>query len=188
MLFLCATNILIPESSQWKELIPLVSPIVVICLFIIDRIIGFYFRKREVERNWYLKVLIEPGINKISVFFKNTLESYKLSAEFLDSNKQQPHDNYSALKSKEFGKFQSLKRELEAEVVFPVQITYPLVGEKVMEELRNLEDKFTSSLDNEKFSEVDIKQFHLFVAANRALILKLLYSPLQTRFLFFKRN
>ena len=185
MVFLCSCPVVTTSTSFWKDFIPLISSIVVICLFIIDRIIGFYLRKKEVERNWYLKVLIEPEINKISIFYKDTFEGYKASAEFLKISNQKPHNDYISLKSIEFGKFQSLKRELEAEVIFPIQIRYPNVGESVTEELRNLEDHFTSCLDSELFSEDNIKQFQLYIAKNRAFLLKKLYSPLQKQRTFF---
>ena len=91
MIFLCSCNNIIDKSIYRKDVVPVVGPIVVIVLFIIDRILGFYLRKREIERNWYLKVLIEPSISKISAFYKSATDGYKVSAGLLQSNKQQPH-------------------------------------------------------------------------------------------------
>jgi hypothetical protein len=62
MIFLCQTN-------NFKDYFTLASPIVVILLFIIDGYINHKLRKREVNRNWYLKVFIEPSILKISTFY-----------------------------------------------------------------------------------------------------------------------
>ena len=72
------------------------------------------------------------------------------------------------------------------DVVFPVQMRYPNVGAQVTELLRNLEDKYTSALDDEKFTEDDIEKNHQDIASNRAVLLTTLYAPLQSKFLFFK--
>ena len=178
-MILHSQNFFASQVNPWKDILPLVSPIVVIILFIIDRIIGFKLRRKEVERNWYLKVLIEPCIDKISTFYKNILDEYKSSSHILSTTNQKFQTKYINIKAKEFGKFQSLKRELELDVIFPIQMRYGDVGEDILEQLRNLEDQFTSSLDNKKFSEDDIIQFHLFVAVNKANLLNYLYAPLQ---------
>ena len=187
MILLCETATTVTgPSAFWTTYLPLVSPIVVVVLFIIDRIIGFYLRKREIERNWYLKVLIEPGITKISAFYKSTNEIYAKSAEFLFQNSTTvAHDKYLSIKSQEIGKFQAHKRELEAEVIFPIQMRYPEVGERLTETLLNLEDCFTSALDKGFYSEQEIKDFQSKVASNRALLLTNLYTPLQSSLFSF---
>lgn len=185
MILICDTATpAIDPSSVWTTYLPLVSPIVVILLFLVDRIIGFYLRRREIERNWYLKVLIEPGISKISAFYKATNEMYAKSAEMLFKNSTTvAHDKYLTLKSQEIGKFQAHKRELEAEVIFPILMRYPEVGDNLTNTLLNLEDCFTTALDRGLFSEQEIKDFQSKVASNRALLLTNLYSPLQGKFL-----
>lgn len=179
MVFLCCCHYIPESSSNLKELLPLVSPVIVIILFIIDRIIGFKLRRKEIERNWYLKVLIEPGISKISDFYKKSFEFYSSSANLLKASSTLSHADYNVLKAQEFSKFQSLKRELEAEVIFPIQIRYPDVGKNLTELLLNIEDTFTSSLDREEFSEEKIKDFQIYIARNRAELLTCLYFPLK---------
>ena len=186
MIFLCNCQPVAEASLTWKDWFQLASPIVVLLLFIVDRIIGHNLRKKEIERNWYLKVLIEPAIPKISEFYKQTIESYKSSALLLNSNSTSPHNDYISLKSQEFGKFQLLKRELEAEVVFPIQMRYPKVGGELTTSLLNIEDEFTSSLDRQLFSETNIKDFQIKLANNRASFLTQLYSPLRLKSLFRK--
>lgn len=170
------------DEILMKDFIPLISPVIVIIIFVIDRIIGFILRKKEVERNWYLKVLIEPCLTEISSFYDNVLNNYKTSCDLLRANSQKPHNEYTHLKSKEFGKFQQCKRELEVNVIIPIQSRYNDVGEKILEELRNLEDLYTTSLDQEKFSEEDIQKLYFHIASNRALFLNHLYLPVESRF------
>ncbi|MBK7391129.1 MAG: hypothetical protein IPI23_19290 [Bacteroidetes bacterium] len=184
MILLCETaNTHTDPSSVLTTYLPLVSPIVVILLFLVDRVIGFYLRKREIERNWYLKVLIEPGISKISAFYKATNDMYAKSAELLQNSSTVAHEKYLTLKSHEIGKFQSHKRELEAEVIFPILMRYPEVGDHLTSTLLNLEDCFTTALDKGLYSEQEIKDFQNKVASNRALLLTNLYAPLQSKFL-----
>lgn len=189
MILLCENLIQgIDPGTIWTIYLPLASPLVVILLFILDRIIGFNLRKREIERNWYLKVLIEPGIIMISAFYKSTNLMYTSSAQLLNQQSTiVAHDKYLSLKAKEIGKFQAHKRELETEVIFPIQIRYPEVGEKLTNILLNLEDCFTSTLDFEKYSEQDILDFQGKVASNRALLLAQLYLPLQNNYFSFYR-
>lgn len=154
------------EANHWPGWIPLISSFVVILLFVIDRVLGFYLRKKEVERNWYLKVLVEPGVQKISEFYSSLVEKYSQSAKLLDSNKGQPHEEYNKLKSKEFGKFQAFKRDLEIQVIYPIQLRYPDVGNDITNQLMDIEDVYTNSLDREKFKSNDIIEFHNYAANN----------------------
>jgi hypothetical protein len=188
MLLSCPYQPIAETSSQWKELIPLVSPVVVILLFIIDRLIGYNLRKKETDRSWYFKVLIEPGIEKISIFYRNTNNSYSTAAKNLEANKTIPHIDFGILKAKEFFKFQESKRELEAEIIQPIIARYQFIGNSLTLVLQDLEDLYTSSLDNEYFSEEEINKFYLSAFTNRALLLNQLYSPLQPNPHFLKRG
>jgi len=179
MILLCCENISSTAIMDWKTLIPLVSPIIVVLLFLIDRVIGFKLRKREAERNWYLKVLIEPCIQKMTTFYKETLECYKTSSTVLKNSNNLPHADYISIKSREFGKFQIIKRDTEAEIFTPIQLTYPYVGKSISENLRNIEDEFTTCLDQEKFSDEAIADFQMKLATNKAIMIKHLYSPLE---------
>lgn len=175
----CPYHPIIETTPYWKELIPLISPLVVVALFVIDRFIGYKLRKKETDRTWYFKVLIEPGIAKITDFYKTTNLSYSTAAKNLETNKSIPHSDFIKLKSKEFFKFQDAKRELEAEIIQPIIARYQFIGNSLTLILQDLEDLYTNSLGDEKFNDDDIKDFHVSSFTNRATLLNHLYSPLK---------
>lgn len=179
---ICCCKTIAETSSDFKELVPLISPLVVIILFIVDRFIAHYLRGKEAERNWYLKVLIEPNIEKISDFYKQVIEQYSESISVLYESTNIPHAEYNSLKAKEFGKFQTKKRELELDVVFPIQIQYPSLGNDLTQILLDLEDKYTNALDKEPISKDGAKEYHHDIASNKATLLQLLYKPLTQKY------
>ncbi len=176
-----------PAASYWKELIPLVSPVVVIVLFIIDRLIGYKLRQKETDRSWYFKVLIEPGIEQITEFYRKVNTLYSDAAHNLDINKNISHDEFIKLKASEIFKFQEIKRELEAEIIRPIMSRYLFVGNSLTTVILNLEDLFTGYLDDEKFTNENIADFHFSAFTNRALLLNELYAPLHSSPGVFKR-
>lgn len=165
-------------TYNFKDFFTLASPIVVVIIFIIDRLINYKLRKKEIQRNWYLKVLIEPSINNISKFYTFTYEQYVSSSIFLSAQMLKSHNSYNSAKSIEFGKFQARKREFEAEVVFPIQLCYHKISVDTTSVLQELEDLFTSMLDQEKFSKSDIDFFQNFAANNRSNFLQILSLPI----------
>lgn len=184
----CPYLLAVETSPNWKDFVPLISPIVVIILFIIDRIIGYNLRKKETDRNWYFKVLLEPSIEKITLFYKNTNSSYALAAKHLEERRNVPHTEFTRLKAHQFFIFQDSKRELEAEVIQPISARYQFVGNSLTLILQDLEDAYTKSIDEEKFSEEEINIFKLLAFTNRAILLNELYSPLQPSTSYFKKN
>jgi len=115
------------------------------------------------------------------MFFNSVLVNYSNSAKNLGSKRGVAHITYISLKSKEFGVFQKLKRDFEAEVVYPIQLRYPRLGEQLTNSLLSLEDTYTRSLDNENFEESHINDFQKYTAQNRASFLVALYSPLSRK-------
>jgi hypothetical protein len=164
--------------SQFKEFFPLISPVLILLLFIVERVLSYQIRQKEINRTWYYKVLIDPHIEKINVFFSTLGQLYSDSAGVLSSSLNLPHSEFLALKREEFTKFQKSKRELELIVIAPILHRYPKTGEKLTEELRGIEDLFTGSLDSGKFSIDDIDSLTKHVSSVRAVWLNILYEPI----------
>jgi hypothetical protein len=174
-------SICIQEASSfnWKEYLPLLSPIVVIILFGLERVLSYKIRKREVERTWYYKVLLDPSLNKIDLFFSNTIDFYISSCALLSVSQETPHASYISMKSSEIGKFQKAKRAFDSNIVTPIIHRYPDTGNKLQNSLLDLEDLFSSSLDEKKFTQTDIEDFQVKVSSAKALWLNTLYEPIQ---------
>ena len=180
-MIICTCHPPAPQTDDFvKNLIVLVSPIVVIILFIIDRIIAHVLRQQEVERNWYLKIMIEPGIAKISTFYKSAKETYASSSyelAYVDIGTIS-HANYLSMQSKEISKFQLIKRDLEGEVFYPIKSLYPKVFDLLTNELLDLEDLYTANIDNKLFNDEQITNFNLRLNQSKVKIIAVLYSPL----------
>lgn len=187
MILLCNCPNIVDTQSHLKEWFPVLSPIVVITLFIIDRIIGYYIRKKENDKTWYFKVLLDPSISKISEFYKSTNAKYSIAVDDLILNKSISHDMYLKLKQSHFNNFQELKREFEAEVVSPITYRYPYIAENITSTLHSLEDSFTTSLDIDDLKKGNTQAFMVVSSESRALLLNMLYTPLQNKPIFFIR-
>lgn len=164
---------------SWKDYLPLISPVVIVLLFGIERYLSYKIRKREVERTWYYKVLIDPSLNKINDFFNQAQSIYSDSCSLLLASNQLPHDKYISLKSTQIGEFQKVKRAFDTDVITPINNRYPKVGMELQNRLLDLEDKFSNSIDNELFSQDDIDTFFDTVSEVRANWLNILYKPIQ---------
>lgn len=164
------------EPTSIKDWLPLVSVGVTLLLFTIDRIIAISIRRREVKRTWYLKVLIDPHINRISIFFDSVGDAYEKAATAIGGARG--NTDFLQIKAINFEKYTDLKRELEAYLIRPLEPQYFEVAEKLTEELNNLQDIFTSSLDNEQFSKDNITSFRIQVYNIKAKLMDILYSPL----------
>jgi len=105
------------NSINWKEYIPLISPVVVVLLFGIERILSYFIRKREIERTWYYKVLLDPSLEKIDTFFLSTVDLYISSCKLLAVSQEIPHKSYISMKSSEIGNFQKIKRTFDSNIV-----------------------------------------------------------------------
>lgn len=166
-------------SLNWKEYIPLISPIIVVILFGIERVLSFHIRKREIERTWYYKVLLDPTLEKIDMFYSETIDLFISSCSLLDKSQDIPHSSYISIKSSEIGNFQKIKRTFDSNIVTPIIIRYPDTGNKLQNYLLDLEDLFSSSLDLKKFTEEDIEEFILKVSSAKAIWLNTLYEPIK---------
>ncbi len=170
------------DQKSFVDYLPLVSPIIVIIIFVIDRLINSSIRAREIERNWYLKVLIEPNLENISSYYNNNELLYQKSSVLLEENLLTlSHPEYLRVKAQQSGGFQTAKRKFEIDVIDPIRVLYPSVALTLTETLLNLEDKFTKYLDSESIVEDKIVQFNKFNSANRAEFLSVLYQPIKTR-------
>lgn len=166
------------SSSSFKDFLPLISVVVTLLLFITDRLIAIRVRRREVERNWYLKVLVEPNLIRINDFFDTVGKTYEESAKFLTLNLTKTHEEYVTIKAQEFEKFIDLKRILIAYLIYPLSPRYPEISERIDLVLQDTEDDFTTNLDKDAFSIENINDFKLRSYNKKAKLLNILYTPL----------
>ena len=167
------------SDVNWKEYFPLIGPCIVILLFALERVLSYKIRKREIERTWYFKVLIDPSLSKMNDFFSDVQKVYLEASSSLSGSKTLPHTEFTSLKSTKIGEFQKVKRIFDTDIIPPINKRYPTVGSKLQNILLDLEDCFSSSIDAELFSDDDVSVFHEKVCEMRAIWLNILYEPIR---------
>lgn len=168
-------------TYDWKAFFPLLSPVVVIILFGIERFLSYGIRKKEIERNWYYKVLIDPSLLTINKFFSDADDLFRKSFTTLGASKELPHSEFMSLKSREIGSFQIVKRKFDFDIVTPIYYQYPVTGGKLQAILLDLEDAFATNIDQELFTEDDMDRFSSRVSDFKANWFATLYEPLGGR-------
>lgn len=134
------------STLQLKDYFSLLGPALIIITFSIDRIIAYRIKKKEVYRNFYMKAIIEPSLEKIESFFDETLSIFtngftKLKALGKESQDYKKHH----IKINE--KFQDEKRKFEFHVIFPAEATIENLFTKLSPLIIDLEDSFINNMD-----------------------------------------
>ena len=63
----------------------LIQIIVVVLIFGGERYYEYHFRKKELIKEWYYKIFIDPNLEKIELFFKSVKEEFEKSQQHLKS-------------------------------------------------------------------------------------------------------
>jgi len=172
-------HLLQSQPTTVKDWLPLISVVVTILLFTTDRLIGISIRRREARRTWYLKILIDPNIGKISEFFDKIGNAYEKASVALTG--AQGTQNYLTLKAKNFEIFIDLKRQLTAYLIQPLTVQYFPIAEALTNKLTELEDNYTQSLDSGLFTPDNINTFKIQAYNIKAEMLDILYIPIAAK-------
>jgi hypothetical protein len=174
----CCTPII--DDTIVTKLIPyVIGPSIVILLFIIGRLLDSKVRLREIRRNWYMKVIIDPNIEKLELFYENIQDTIKKSIEGLVPKQTVvTMAEYLVLKSTEMGTFQNLKRKFETQFISLVQTNYPEISNELEDLLRDLEDQITSYLDRSNLALTHLDEIESIISGNHYSLIKILYKPL----------
>lgn len=151
-------------------IIPYLGAIAVFVSLIINNYVSSRFRKRDVQRNWYLKVLIEPNIKNIDKFYEDISLKFNESINSFEKSKNTTPNKILKLKISEIGAFQELKRKFENSFIRLIALSYKKYPSSFLEEVvkvilddnteeesiseelttivLDLEDFYTSNLDN----------------------------------------
>ncbi len=173
MILLCLSDSIID-----KTLPTVISTTFVVLLFVIGRILDSFIKRQEIKRNWYQKIIIDPNIAKVDLFYKDIILQSKESIDFLIQNKSTPHDKYLTDKMKEIEKFKVIKRKFEFEFISMVQTNYPEIASDLSAHLRNIEDDITTLLDKSSLVELDKEVLERNIISQKHFIYQILYLPL----------
>ena len=192
----------VTNDTLKTAIIPYLGAIAVFVSLIINNYISSRFRKRDVQRNWYLKVLIEPNIKNIDKFYEDISLRFNESVISLEKSKNSPLNKILKLKVFEIGAFQELKRKFENSFIRLIALSYKkyprsffeevikaILDENTVEEnsipeeltnvILDLEDFYTQNLDNYHSKSESIEEFEKFLTLSKANLLSILFKPLR---------
>jgi hypothetical protein len=172
----CISN---DEVMSFKDYFPLISSAVVILIFIFDRVLGYKIRKKELNRNWYFKVLLEPKLESIDAFFIDVEKNIKSSIK--DLNKidfDNEKDNYITSQLNHIDNLKEIKRKFELEVLKPILSRYTKINVELIDLINNIENDFTTEIDRLLIRDFDVIEFTKKLYENKATLLDVLYKPL----------
>jgi hypothetical protein len=175
---LCCTYFGLSEAMIEKIIPVVISTTFVVILFIIGRILDGYIKSKEIRRNWYQKVIIDPNISKVDQFYKDVLIQANQSIQYLVANVTLPHNDYLTAKRNEMEKFKVIKRSFEFEFILMVQTNYPEIASHLSEHLRGIEDCVTTCLDKNNLALTDFDELEISVISQKHCIYGILYTPL----------
>jgi hypothetical protein len=170
------------DELSLKDFFPLISSGIVIGIFIFDRVLGYNIRKKELNRNWYFKVLLEPKLEAIDDFFMDTEKHIKKTVKELnkidfDENK----DEYIKCQLNHIDDFKEIKRKFELEVLKPIISRYKTINNEINNVVENVVNEFTEEVDTLLISEFVFSDFSKKIYENKATLLDILYKPLNSK-------
>ena len=177
----CCFQPIIQQGLLDKILPTIFSSIILILLFIIGRVIDSKLKGRETRNNWYMKVILEPSIQKLDDFYTDILKSINGSINTLSKAQagNMSYNDYLALKAKEIGNFQAIKRKFEFSFIDIVKVNCPEIADELSDNVRSIEDTVTNHLDKQIMSIVQYDLVEIEINKTKPQLLKLLYEPLK---------
>lgn len=166
------------SPSEFKDYISIISVSIVILTFTIDRLVASRTRKIEFLRTWYYKSLFEPNLEKIEIFYTETLVIFSKGYKKLKS--LQGPDIIIKTKGKINSEFQELKRSYEFDVLSVIKWCIPSLDLAILNFVLELEDSFVTTIDSYK-SPNDLElEFRSYLMAHKARFYILLHESLKT--------
>ena len=126
----------------------IIEIIVIILIFGGERCYEYYFKKKELRKEWYYKIFIDPNLVKIEDFFESAKENFQKSQKHLEANsKKMSHSDFVREATVVKGEFQKMKRRFEKEVISPISFSNKDISEELTKILQDLEDFYTENVD-----------------------------------------
>ncbi|WP_456313545.1 hypothetical protein [Pseudomonas shirazensis] len=176
-------NCIIPSNElSFKDYFPLISSAIVIVIFIFDRALGYNIRQKELNRNWYFKVLLEPKLDAIDDFFNDVERHIKKANK--DLNKidfNSAKANYIKCQLTNIDDFKEIKRKFELQVLKPIYSRYSDINTDLNSVVDNIVNEFTEEVDGHLLAKFNFNDFSKKLYENKIILLDLLYKPLNSK-------
>ncbi|MFV8379318.1 hypothetical protein [Flavobacterium sp. LB3R33] len=166
----------------FKDFFPLISSGIVLLIFLYDRWLGSVIRRKELNRSWYFKVLLEPKLENIDTFFVEIEKQINISITELGSlDFDNDKSTYIKSQLKYIDKFKELKRKFELEVLKPILSRYTEINTELITVINEIENDFTFEIDNLLIKDFDLVDFTKTIFEHKATLLDVLYKPLNSK-------
>jgi hypothetical protein len=166
-------------NSVYLDILPtLISSLIIILVFVLERFYHAKFTKAEIYRTWYLRVIIEPNLNNIENFFSSVIANYNESFDIIRTNTTLPHDEFLILKATEITKFQNIKNSFEFSFTILIANTYPQVGREIDKIIMEIQDSFTANINEIEQGFDNRENYSRSIVTYKAALLQTLFSPL----------
>lgn len=179
-MFLNCCQITDVESFSLKDYAPFISSLVIIFIFIYDRRTAFILRKKELDRTWYYKVLLEPNLKKIDIFFNDIKDNVKVSLTELDPISFETNRQfYIKIQLLEIEKIKNIIRLFDLDVLQPICQKHPSIQNKISLIIENINDKTVDEIGKSFLRNYDEEKFLKSIYNDKVSLLNLLYEPLK---------
>jgi hypothetical protein len=137
-------------------------------------------RKSEIDRQWYINVLVNPNLSRIEEFFDMINGITQETAEQLYSAKNGMVKEYNELKALRRTLFKNEIRRFEYSFIKLIQTNSPKVSEDLMEWLRSFDD-IISNFEDQIFNTEQLEKDQLLqrLSSSKAEFYKILSKPLK---------
>lgn len=181
-MLICCNHIVAPEQNIYDKVLPAIfSGCIVVSLFIVGRLLDRAIKSKEIRRNWYQKVIIDPNIIKLNKFYSDVLIQLCKSIEHLEAcqTNKMPYMDYLDEKAKEGSKLKELKRAFEFEFVMLVQANFSEIGDELANYLLDFEDVVMKYIDKAAVNKMDFVGAEREIATQKNGMYRILYEPLK---------
>jgi hypothetical protein len=179
-MYLNCCHIVAQENNYLKDFAPFISSVIIILIFIYDRKTAYDLRKKELDRTWYYKVLLEPNLEKLDAFFKDIKAS--ITSSFTNLNILDYDTNrvvYIKAQLLEIEKIKNIIREFELDVLQPIYSKYPTINNEINLKIEVINDEIVNEIGASFLNNFNDEAFLQSIYNHKSSLLNLLYKPLQ---------
>jgi len=176
--FICDYQVSCVEPKSWlEEHYYIISPVIIVTLFVAERFISSYRARLETRKKWYLDILVSPKTSEIDKFILKMIAHYNGAVLLSKVSQNDTHLKYVRELSIVTNDFKNLKRDFDLSVIYPIRLFYPETAGILNGLLGNLEDYYVEILDAENRTTKEELSSKLRIF--KSDFIQALYSPLK---------
>lgn len=138
-------------------------------------------KRKEIDRQWYLNVIVNPNLELVNSFFEETKLMCVESTRLLDSLNGSKINDYKTTKAIRIKLFKDKLRTFEYDFIYIVKSYSNNLSEQLMDSNRELEDQVLNFIDNiiNVEGKVDDEQLIQKISTSKAKFYYYLNMPIK---------